>query len=293
MNVITARAYAKINWALDILATRENGYHELDMLMQSVSLHDTLIFSAADDVYLMTDGQPDPYGEKNLIVRAARLLQKETGSTRGALIKLTKRTPAMAGLGGGSADCAAALLALNRMWKLDIGEERLFELGFSLGADVPFCLMGGLARVGGLGEEMRKLDAPEKPGMLLIMPDGGLSTGAVFGEYDRNVRLEPPVEMEKAEKALLSGNDRALDRFAQNVLTGPAMRVTSAVGQAIERLKECGAVFARMSGSGSAVFGVFEDENEAARAREMLSREYTFCECITTVPAGVELAEEI
>ena len=109
--MIAARAYGKINWALDILHTRENGYHEMDMLMQSISLHDTLTFEEADEVTLMTDGAPDSYGEKNLIVRAARLLQKETDCIKGVRMTLRKRLPAMAGLGGGSADCAAALLA--------------------------------------------------------------------------------------------------------------------------------------------------------------------------------------
>lgn len=292
MNVITAKAYAKINWALDILATRENGYHELDMLMQSISLHDTLSFTPAQDVLLLTDGSPDPYGEKNLIVRAARLLQKETGCTQGARIELTKRTPAMAGLGGGSADCAVALIALNRMWNLNIAEDRLYELGFSLGADVPFCLMGGLARVGGLGEQLNRLNAPEAPEMLLIMPDGGLSTGAVFGEYDRNMRLDPPVDMDKAEKALVSGDYRTLDEVAQNVLTGPAMRVSAAVGQAIERLRANGAVFARMSGSGSAVFGVFENAETAEKACIALAKQYAFCKRITTAPVGVGFGEE-
>ncbi len=290
--MITAKAYAKINWALDILATRENGYHDLDMLMQSISLHDTLTFEEAEEVSLLTNGSPDPYAEKNLVVRAARLLQEISGCTKGARISLTKRTPAMAGLGGGSADCAAALIVLDRMWKLNLSEETLYELGFKLGADVPFCLMGNLVRVGGLGEKLKKLSAPAAPEMLLIMPDGGLSTGAVFKGYDNTERTMPKVDIDGAAQALQRGDYRALDHLAYNVLTEPAAAVSRAVGEAIEQLKENGAVFARMSGSGSAVFGVFENADAAARAQKVLSEKYVFCERITTSPCGVEISEE-
>lgn len=291
--MITAKAYAKINWALDILAVWENGYHELDMLMQSISLHDTLSFETDDEITLLTNGEPDPYADKNLIVRAARLLQQEAGCAKGARISLTKRTPAMAGLGGGSADCAAALIALNMMWELGLSEEKLYKLGFSLGADVPFCLMGGLARVGGLGEKLRKLSAPAAPEMLLIMPDGGLSTGAVFKNYDTIERTMPKVDLEAAQAAIEKGEYRTLDKTAYNVLTTSAVQVSSAVEEAIHALYENGAVFARMSGSGSAVFGVFEDVEAAAQAQAVLSEKYDFCERITTSPCGVEVTENV
>ena len=210
--MIVAQAYAKINWALDILATRENGYHDMDMLMQSVSLSDTLTFEEADEVILLTDGEPDPYGEKNLVVRAARLLQQEPGCVRGVKMNLTKRIPARAGMGGGSSDCAAALIVLNKMWNLGISEKRLFELGFSLGADVAFCLVGGMQRVRGLGERLEALKASPSPELVIIMPDEGLSTGAVFQEYDRTERITPPVEMDAAQDALSAGDYEALNR---------------------------------------------------------------------------------
>lgn len=289
--MIKARAYAKINWALDILATRENGYHELDMLMQSISLHDTLNFEEADGLTLITDGKPDPYADKNLIIRAAQLLKEKTGCAKGVHIELTKRTPAMAGLGGGSADCAAALLALNRMWELNLDKNELLELGFRLGADVPFCLMGGLMRVGGLGEILSALPSVQSTEMLLVMPDKGLSTGAVFGEYDRGIRSMPKVDIDSAQQQLLKGDYISLNRYAQNVLTEPAVKVSAAVGEAIAAMQECGAVMARMSGSGSAVFGVFEDAQAAQAAEKTLKAKYGFCERIRTMPVGVELEE--
>lgn len=287
--MIVAQAYAKINWALDILAARENGYHDMDMLMQSISLSDTLTFEAADEVMLITDGAPDPYGEKNLIVRAARLLQKETGCTKGVRMNLTKRIPARAGMGGGSSDCAAALIVLNDLWNLGISKERLFKLGFSLGADVAFCLVGGLQRVSGLGEQLEALNAPASPELVVIMPDEGLSTGPVFQEYDRTERVTPPVQMDAAQAALVQGDYAALNRYAQNVLTAPAMKQSAAIEQAIHDLQAQGAVMARMSGSGSSVFAVFPDGETAERAQKALAGKYPLCERAWTKTAGVDV----
>lgn len=290
--MIIARAYAKINWALDILATRENGYHELDMLMQSVSLCDVLTFERTESsLTLETDGQPDPYAEKNLVMRAARLLKEKTGYPGGARMTLEKNIPSMAGMGGGSSDCAAAIRALNMLWNLNLSEENMLELGFLLGADVPFCLMGGLKRVKGLGEMLAGLKAPGQAHLLIVMPDGGLSTGAVFSEYDRRKREEPPVDMENVEQALLAGDYRLMDRYARNVLTGPAVSLSGAVSGAIDDMYKTGAVMARMSGSGSAVFGVFDSGEAAADARRCLNGKYAFCECAETVGAGAELEE--
>ena len=182
---LTARANAKINWSLSVLGVRPDGYHELDMLMQSVSLHDTLAFEESDGLSLSVDGRPAAWDEKNLVCRAASLLRARCGQTRGVRVSLVKRIPAMAGLGGGSADGAATLLALNRLWELNLPMTELLSLGLSLGADFPFCLTGGLQRVRGVGELLQPLDAPSSPGLLLVMPDEGLSTGAVFSSVPR------------------------------------------------------------------------------------------------------------
>lgn len=287
--MIVAKAYAKINWALEILNTLENGYHEMDMLMQSISLHDTLTFEEAEEVVLLTDGEPDPFGEKNLIVRAARLLQKETGCTKGVKMELTKRIPARAGMGGGSSDCAAALIVLNSMWKLGIPKERLHELGFSLGADVAFCLAGGLQRARGMGERLDALEAGKSPEMIVMMPDEGLSTGPVFQEYDRMERKEKPVQMEKAQDALVRGEYAELNCYAKNVLTEPAMKQSAAIEQAIDEISELGATMVRMSGSGSSVFAVFPDAETADRAQEILAAKYPFSQRVQTMPTGVEV----
>lgn len=181
---IICEAHAKINWSLNILGVREDGYHELDMLMQGIELCDELSFERARWLTLTVDGQPLPVGERNLVVRAANALNDYMGQRNGARIRLTKRIPARAGLGGGSADCAAALLALNRLWNLRLPMPALMEIGAKLGADVPFCILGGLARVGGFGERLTPLpDAPSIP-LAMVTPGDGLSTAAVFRAWD-------------------------------------------------------------------------------------------------------------
>lgn len=287
--MLIAQAHAKINWALDILGVREDGYHRMDMLMQSISLCDTLCFEQADQLTLMINGQRDALEEENLIVRAARLLQAESRFDGGARINVVKRIPARAGLGGGSADCAAALIALNRLWKLGFSQEDLLRLGLRLGADVPFCLTGGLMRVGGIGERLTPMSPSGPANLLLVMPDDGLNTREVFREYDAGKRCLPLVNMDGAAEALARGEYVVLNERARNVLTEPAMRMSASVAPAIHRLREQGAVMARMSGSGSAVFGLFAEAEGAERARRALMRQYAFCEVVHTWHQGVTL----
>ena len=149
---LTARA--KINWSLDILGIRSDGYHQMDMLMESVALADELTLLPAETLTLTAQGTAVPAGEDNLIVKAARALQTATDCHGGAQFVLTKRIPTGAGMGGGSADAAAALVGLNRLWNTGLTEAELRAIGLSVGADVPFMLGGGLARVGGIGEAL-------------------------------------------------------------------------------------------------------------------------------------------
>ena len=149
---ISVRAHAKINWSLSILGLLPDGYHELDMLMQSLELSDELIFEPARWLSLSVNGQTLPVGGRNLIIKAANALNEAVGERHGARIQLKKHIPIRAGLGGGSADCAVTLLTLNQLWGLHLPMERLLAIGRTLGADVPFCMLGGLARVGGVGE---------------------------------------------------------------------------------------------------------------------------------------------
>ena len=281
--MLTAHANAKINWSLSIRGRRPDGYHLLDMLMQSISLHDTLTFEPDDALTLSVDGK-EGWDEQNLVCRAASLLQEAGGVRRGARITLTKRIPAMAGLGGGSADGAAALIALNELWQLCWPSERLLALGLTLGADLPFCLTGGLRRVRGIGERLDVLTPPPSPGLILIMPDGGLSTGAVFHRWD-DAPAPQPTDNDAAARALCAGDYALLDALAFNDLAAPAQALSSAVGAALHDMAACGARFARMSGSGSCCFGVFDDPDAALT---QLNRRWPTSFAVTTRPQGVE-----
>lgn len=256
-------ACAKINWALNITGRRADGYHLLDMLMQTIDLCDDLAIGPADALTLTVGGAPA--GEDNLILRAADALNDTTGAFHGAKMALTKRIPARAGLGGGSADCALALRVLNGLWGLGLDDAELLAIGEKLGADVPFCLTGGLARVSGIGEVIEPVaHAPEIP-LVLVTPGGGLSTGAVFSLWDGGGWPQVALDTRALADAVVRRDLPAVDRLCANALTAPAASLMPEIGALIDRLHELGAGAAFMTGSGSTVVGAFADP-KAARA---------------------------
>ena len=271
------RAPAKVNWALNVTGVRENGYHELDMLMQTVELHDTLELEEDEGLSLTCGREDVPCDERNLVMRAARALQAACGCEKGARMRLVKRIPAQAGLGGGSSDCAAALKGLNELWGLSLGEERLREIGLRLGADVPFCLMGGLAHVRGIGEVIEPLPCPRIYHLVIIQPCRGLSTPQVFRALDgMDISASRP-NTPQALSALTGGNLALLADSLGNTLQPVAISMRPQSRQAITTLREHGARAAQMTGSGSAVFGVFATAAAARTAFAALSRRYPHC----------------
>ena len=259
------QAHAKINWALNITGRRADGYHELDMLMQSIALADLLTFELAESLTLTVDGAVPGDVASNLVMRAARALNARTGKEHGARITLTKRVPVRAGLGGGSADCATALKALNRLWALGLSPEELRGIGASLGADVPFCLAGGLARVSGIGERIEPVSgAPEIP-LVLVTPDGGLSTAEVFRRWDCGGW--PPVRLDCAAlaDAVARRDLPAVDALCANALAGPAIELMPEIDGLRARLRALGAGAVFMTGSGPTVVAAFANM-DAARA---------------------------
>ena len=282
--MICLKAYAKINWTLDILGTRPDGYHQMDMLMQSVDLCDTLWIEAADEITLTSaaeettrggedalSSQAVAYDQSNLVYRAALLLRRRCGISAGASIRLGKRIPSGAGMGGGSADAAAALIGLNRLWGLGLDRRQLCQIGLELGADVPFMLTGGLARVQGIGESITLLfPAPRVP-LVLMQPCGGLSTGKIFAAYDALAAgpLARP-DNAAAQEALLGGDLAALGAAMNNVLEAASVPARPALARAARALEQAGAIRAMMTGSGSVVYGVFADDKAALAAQRSL-----------------------
>lgn len=263
-------ARAKINWTLDILGQREDGYHLMDMLMQPVTLSDQITLEAADELTLATSGFPRlPPTEDHLALRAARALQQATQTGLGARMSVHKRIPVGAGMGGGSADAAAVLLGLNRLWQTDLPLARLEEIGLTLGADVPFCLRGGLTRTTGVGEIMRPVPCARLYWLTVVQPCKGLSTRDVFAGYHLHEDVPRPAT-DDAQRALASGDLPLLCRSLGNVLAPVSERLRPEISAAVLELKRLGASCAQMSGSGSAVFGVFRTAALARTAAESL-----------------------
>ena len=267
---ITVQAQAKINWALDILSRREDGYHEMDMLMQKIALSDEIRFETARWTTLTVNGHLIANAGNNLIVRAANLLNEYMGEKRGVRITLSKRIPVRAGLGGGSADCAAALMALNDLWGFKLPAKTLKKLALSLGADVPYCMENDFCRVRGIGEDVQTLENAPKIPLVVACVSPGLSTQAVFSNFDEAGDSPLNVPMEKLCGRLTAGDFRAADEISGNALERAAIRLLPAVADTMERMRACGSLYTRMSGSGSAVFGVFETADKAREAAQKI-----------------------
>ena len=263
---LTLHAHAKINWSLSICGERPDGYHNLDMLMQSIELCDVLSFESARFLTLTVDGQMLPTGNRNLVIRAASALNEALGQHNGARITLKKSIPTRAGLGGGSADCAATLIALNRLWNLRLPLRTLQQIGLKLGADVPFCLQQGLARAEGVGEILTPIDEPPRIPLVMLTPGGGLSTPAVFKAWSDGGDPMTQIDNLALADALKRGDFARAQALSHNDLESPAIRLMPRIGALMEHFRSLGADFVRMTGSGSTVFAAFADEEAACAA---------------------------
>lgn len=277
-------AYAKLNWYLDIVGKRPDGYHLLDMVNQRLALHDTLDIVVDQELSLSTIGDDDvPAGCDNLVLRAAHVLANATGCKRGARIILNKRIPSGAGLGGGSADAAAALLSLNALWNTGLDQEHLQMLGATLGADIPYCLIGGQKRVQGIGEKISHLHTavPFYP-MIILKPDASLSTKAVFAAY-RDSDPVPVLDADAFVTALAQGDFVSIRGAFANRLQSAAARLAPEIGKAIELFYKHGAIFAQMTGSGSAVYGIYASKEKRNAAMHVLKRHSGSCIATETI----------
>ncbi len=267
---ISVKAHAKINWALDITGRLENGYHEMDMLMQNVDLTDDITLSDARFTSLTIGDKPAANMEKNLIYRAVSAICDYTGEKRNVKITLNKRIPVRAGMGGGSADCASTLLALNEMWKLKLSVKTLMDIGLKLGADVPYCVAGGFCRVRGIGEKVESIqNAPEKYIVITIVGNG-LSTQAVFADFDNQNDGAINIDIPSVQKALTEWDVKMLGEHGANALERAAIRQILEIEGRIREFYMLGAKYARMSGSGSCVYGVFDTKEEANECAKKL-----------------------
>ena len=271
------KAHAKINWALNVLGRQADGYHALEMLVQRLELADSLTFEKSGQISLVLSTAAEvPAEQNNLVIKAAAALKDATGYALGAKITLDKQIPVKAGLGGGSADAAATLTGLNTLWDTGLSLGELSRIGARLGADVPLCLYPGLLKAKGIGEVITPVPGGRVFHLLILQPRQGLSTAEVFLQYDRSPDRQK-VDIQEAQTALLNADLHLLRHTCHNQLQSSAVYLLSDVQTVLDRLKGSGAVFAQMSGSGSAVFGVFNSEDEALQAKAKLLPEWPVC----------------
>ncbi|MDE5932113.1 MAG: 4-(cytidine 5'-diphospho)-2-C-methyl-D-erythritol kinase [Lachnospiraceae bacterium] len=269
MEQIIRNAYAKINLGLDVLRRREDGYHEVKMIMQTIDLCDTLTFCKREEpgIVLTIDRENLSAGKDNLICRAAEKLFADAGITCGVEIILEKRIPIAAGMAGGSTDAAATLMGLNELFGLEYSMERLQALGVTLGADIPYCLMGGTALSEGIGEVLTKLPAPPPCVLVVAKPDIDVSTKFVYENLHADTLSCHP-DIDGMETAIRSGSLRGITERMGNVLETVTVREYPVIEEIKERMMNAGALNALMSGSGPTVFGIFMEKVPAEKAAE-------------------------
>ncbi len=268
---VTVQAPAKINLVLDVVGRREDGYHELDTVFQSVDWYDRITVEFADTMAVCCDGGA-PQDETNTVVRAANRFLEYTGREEQYRITVEKDIPMQAGLGGGSADAAGTLVALDRLTGAGLSQQELLNLAAKVGADVPFCLMGGTVLAAGIGEELTPLPPFELGYLVLVKPEGGVSTPEAYRLVDSCDSVYHPSTGEFC-KALQNRDVAAMAAAIGN--TFEAALALPACLSARDRLLSSGAVAACMSGSGTAVFGWFLDEEKAARCAKELTPFYS------------------
>ena len=268
---VTVLAPAKLNLSLDVVGTLPNGYHDLDMVMQTIDLYEKITLRRGNDLSLTLPGSFVPVNDKNTAVKAALAFFDYTGLLAGVDMTIYKRVPVRAGMAGGSADAAGVLVGLNELYDAHLSMSELCAIGAGIGADVPFALLGGTCRVRGVGDLMKALPPCPDCWFTVVMPDYGVSTPEAFAAYDKVGSSTHP-DCEAQEKAV-----RAEDLAGVCAAAGNALEECSGArdNEAIKAaLRQHGAVTALMTGSGAAVFGVFTTEEAARGAAEALKAQW-------------------
>ena len=274
MREIKLKARAKINLGLDVVRKREDGYHEVRMIMQMINLYDriTLRRSTEPGIRVTTNLPYLPVNEDNLVYRAAKLLMEEFKVTEGAEIELQKYIPVAAGMAGGSSDAAAVMVGVNRIFHLGLTKKQLMERGVKIGADVPFCIMRGTALAEGIGEVLTPLPAMPHCSLVIAKPKIHVSTKFVYGNLKANELKEHP-DIDGQVQALREGSLEQLVAKIGNVLETVTVPAYPVIDEIKKTMLKNDAMGAMMSGSGPTVFGVFEREERAQEVCRLLKKE--------------------
>ena len=275
MDKIQLKALAKINLGLDVLRRREDGYHEVKMIMQTIGLHDDLEIrkTKTPGIQVKTNLYYLPTNENNLVYKAAKLLMDEFQIQDGVSIQLKKRIPVAAGMAGGSSDGAAVLWGINQMYGLGLSMQALMERGVRLGADVPYCIQRGTALAEGIGEKLSVLPPMPKCTILIAKPGISVSTKFVYENLHANdLKPEQHPDVDSMIEAMRQKDLGLLCSRMGNVLETVTIPNYPVIAEIKEHMMACGAAGAMMSGSGPTVFGLFESESDAEKCRAELEK---------------------
>ncbi len=277
MKTVTIKAPAKVNLTLDVTGKRPNGYHDLKMIMQTISVFDEIKLSLTEEEKIdlhMNKELPDKIpAEKNLVYKAAALMKEKFDIKGGFDIELQKSIPAAAGLAGGSSDCAATLIAINEVCELGLTTQELCDIGVKLGADVPFCIRKGTMLSEGIGEILTPLTPFKDVWVVLVKPDISVSTAYVYTHLDLpNLKYHPNTE--KAIECIGNGDISGLSNVLSNVLETVTVPEYPVLTEIKEFLVQNGAAGSLMSGSGPTVFGIFKNKEDAQRAYDKANEKY-------------------
>jgi 4-diphosphocytidyl-2-C-methyl-D-erythritol kinase len=284
MKELKLKALAKINLGLDVVRKRDDGYHEVRMVMQTLHLHDTVTMTEqkTDKITVSTNLYYLPTDQGNLAYRAAQILKDEFKIRQGVVIDIVKRIPVAAGMAGGSTDAAAVLVGMNRMFRLGLSTKELMERAVHLGADVPYCVMRGTALAEGIGEELTALAPAPKCPVLIAKPSVSVSTQSAYGRLDLDTMQHPDID------AIISDIEQkdlnALASHMDNVFEPGTIKQYPVIGQLEDMMMEHHALRAMMTGSGPTVFGLFEQAEDAKEACRVI-RESKLAQkvCLTSI----------
>jgi 4-diphosphocytidyl-2-C-methyl-D-erythritol kinase len=274
-NALQLRAYGKINLGLDVVRKREDGYHEVRMIMQTVKLFDKLTFRLLDEdeIRIQTNLGFLPVDENNLVYKAVKMLKDTYHIDKGMEIDLFKCIPVAAGMAGGSTDCAAALVGASKLFNLNLSKQKLMEMGVKLGADVPYCVLRGTALSEGIGEVLTPLPPIPDCNILIVKPPISVSTKFVYQHLDA-AGLDRHPDIDGMVNAIKTGDLTGITDRMENVLETVTVPKYPVIEEIKNCMKENGAMNALMSGSGPTVFGIFgaEDKDAAQRAKEEIQK---------------------
>lgn len=270
-NTLQLKALAKINLGLDVLGKRDNGYHDVRMVMQTIYLYDNVTLTKTKEAGIQVETNLPylPVDQNNIAYKAAKLLMDEFDIQEGVHIKLDKRIPVAAGMAGGSSNAAAVLVGMNRLFNLGLKQKDLMERGVSLGADVPYCVMRGTTLAEGIGEKLSPLDPMPKCYILVAKPGISVSTKMVYEALDAKEIVEHP-DIDGVITGLKQQDVRQVAAAMGNVLESVTIEKYPVIETIKDAMKEAGALNAMMSGSGPTVFGIFEDRKVAKAAQQKL-----------------------